>query len=126
MDEIEAEGPLYILQESVPHEAPEIARFSCVEARQALQERKFVSVGLPKMDDAKASVTVELHGVGRALEELPEEVGETSIPAEPREVVVILVRRDQAVDKTAFEEAGEELPDKTFWFCQRDHAQSSA
>ena len=90
-----------------------------------MQERKLASVGLPKVDDAKTAVAVELDGIGRALEELPEQVGQISVPAETGHVVVILVGGDQAVDEAAFEKAGKELADKDFRF-GRAHAQSAA
>ncbi|HSF40413.1 MAG TPA: hypothetical protein VLT87_11520 [Thermoanaerobaculia bacterium] len=126
VDEVEAQRPFEILQEPVPHEAPEIARLPRIETRETLQERKFVPVGLPKVDDAKAAIAVELDGIGRALVELPEEVGEASVPAEPGEIVVVLICRDETVDEATFEKAGKELSDEDFRFRRMAHAQSSA
>jgi hypothetical protein len=74
-----------------------------------LEERKAASVRLSKLYDAKLAVAVQLHGLGRILEEATAERGESLVLANCGEPVVVLVDRNGPAEEPALEKAGDKL-----------------
>jgi hypothetical protein len=91
-----------------------------------LQEWKFTTVRLAQGNDPDAAVTGKLYGLGGILEELTAQVYQRAIAAEAQPFIVVLVRRNEAIDKTVLKKTEKELSNENFRFDRTIHVQSSA
>jgi len=68
----------------MPHKAASLFADRYIAARQPLQERELVAIGLAKIDEPKRRITFEIDRVGRPLEKFTTDGRERGISAESR------------------------------------------
>jgi hypothetical protein len=113
VDQVETEGAFNIFQEAVPHEAGQIAFPWRAALSQALKKWKLAAVWLTQIDDAHAAERGDIEGFRSSFEEAAADTVQCPVLSKLGELIVVLVRGDEAVEKTVLKKSGQEGLDET-------------